>query len=43
MSHTMKQWERLIKHRLGKITSVLENQYGLMLGRSSIEVIFTLR
>ncbi|ONM55522.1 hypothetical protein ZEAMMB73_Zm00001d020743 [Zea mays] len=32
MSHTMKLWERVIEHRLRKMTSVTQNQFGFMPG-----------
>ena len=28
MSHTMKLWERVIEHRLRRVTSVTQNQFG---------------
>jgi hypothetical protein len=40
MSHTMKLWERIIGHHLRGVTNVTENQFGFMLGRSTMEVIF---
>ena len=40
MSHTMKLWERVIEHRLRRVTSVTQNQFGFMLGRSTMEAIF---
>jgi Reverse transcriptase (RNA-dependent DNA polymerase) len=43
MSHTMKLWERVIEHRLKKLTIVSKNQFGFMLGRSTIEAIFLIR
>src|SRR3954470_20176774 len=43
MSHTMKLWERIIERRLRSITSITENQFGFMPGRSTIEAIFILR
>ncbi|AQK67802.1 Retrovirus-related Pol polyprotein LINE-1 [Zea mays] len=43
MSHTMKLWERVIEHRLRKLTSVTQNQFGFMPGRSTMEAIFLLR
>ncbi|AQL05851.1 Retrovirus-related Pol polyprotein LINE-1 [Zea mays] len=43
MSHTMKLWERVIEHRLRKMTSVTQNQFGFMPGRSTMEAIFILR
>jgi Reverse transcriptase (RNA-dependent DNA polymerase) len=43
MSHTMKLWERVIEHRLRKLTIVFKNQFGFMRGRSTIERIFLIR
>jgi hypothetical protein len=43
MSHTMKLWERTIEHCLRRVTNVTENQFGFMLGRSTMEVIFLIR
>ena len=43
MSHTMKLWERVIEHRLRRITSVSEKQFGFMPGRSTMEAIYLLR
>jgi hypothetical protein len=43
MSHTMKLWERVIEHRLKKLTTVFKNQFGFMLGRSTMETIFLIR
>jgi hypothetical protein len=43
MSHTMKLWERIIEHRLRGVTSVTENQFGFMPGRSIMETIFLIR
>jgi Reverse transcriptase (RNA-dependent DNA polymerase) len=43
MSHTMKLWERVIEHRLRKLTTVSKNQFGFMHGRSTMEVIFLIR
>ena len=42
-SHAMKLWERVIEHRLRRITSVSEKQFDFMLDRSTIEVIYLLR
>ncbi|GKC15484.1 retrovirus-related pol polyprotein LINE-1 [Tanacetum coccineum] len=41
--HTMKLWERVIERRLRRETSVSENQFGFMPGRSSIEAIHLIR
>ena len=43
ISHTMKLWERIIERRLRGITSITENQFGFMPGRSTIEAIFIFR
>jgi Reverse transcriptase (RNA-dependent DNA polymerase) len=43
MSHTMKLWERVIEHRLRKLTTVSKNQFGFMPRRSTMEVIFLIR
>jgi hypothetical protein len=43
MSHTMKLWERVIEHCLRKLITVSKNQFGFMLGRSTMEVIFLIR
>ena len=43
MSHTMKLWERVIEHRLRRVTNVTKNQFGFMPRRSTTEVIFLLR
>jgi len=40
MSHMMKLWERVIEHRLRRVTSVTQNQFGFMPGRSTMEAIF---
>jgi len=39
----MKLWERVIERRLRKDVSMSENQFGFMLGRSTIEAIYLLR
>jgi hypothetical protein len=43
MSHTMKLCERVIEHRLRKLTTVFKSQFGFMFGRSTIKVIFLIR
>jgi hypothetical protein len=43
MSHTMKLWERIIEHRLSRVTNVTENQFGFMPGSSTMEAIFLIR
>ena len=39
----MKFWERVIEHRLRRVTSVTQNQFGFMSGRSTMEAIFLIR
>ena len=39
----MKLWERVIEHRLRRMTSVTKNQFGFMPGRSTMEAIFLVR
>jgi Reverse transcriptase (RNA-dependent DNA polymerase) len=43
MSHTMKLWERVIEHRLRKLTTVSKNQFHFMPERSTMEAIFLIR
>jgi hypothetical protein len=43
MSHTMKLWERIIEHRLRRVTNVTENQFDFMPERSTMEAIFLIR
>ncbi|KAK9095307.1 hypothetical protein Scep_026776 [Stephania cephalantha] len=43
MSHTMKLWERIIDNRLRRETTISENQFGFMHGRSTMEAIFLVR
>ena len=43
MSHTMKLWERVIEHRLRRMTTISENQFGFMPGRSTMDAIYLLR
>jgi hypothetical protein len=43
MSHIMKLWEKVIEHRLRGIVKILDNQFGFMLGHSTIEVIHLFR
>ena len=42
-SHTMKLWERVIEYRLRLKTTISENQFGFMPGRSTMEAIYLLR
>ena len=39
----MKIWERVIEHRLRRVTSMTQKQFGFMLGRSTMETIFLIR
>ena len=43
MSHTIKLWERVIEHRLRRVTSVTQNQFEFMPRRSTMEAIFLIR
>jgi hypothetical protein len=43
MSYAMKLWEMIIEHRLGEVTTITENQFGFMPGRSTMEAIFLIR
>ena len=43
MSHTMKLWERVMETRIRKLTTIMENQFGFMPGRSTTEAIFSIR
>jgi Reverse transcriptase (RNA-dependent DNA polymerase) len=43
MSHTIKFWERVIEHRLIKLTIISKNQFGFTLGRSTMEAVFFIR
>jgi hypothetical protein len=43
MSHTIKLYERIIEHRLRRVTNVTENQFEFMLERSTMDVIFLIR
>jgi phosphoheptose isomerase len=35
--------ERIIEHRLRRVTNITENQFGFMPGRSTMEAIFLIR
>ena len=39
----MKLWERVIEHRLRRVTSVTQNQFGFMPESSTMEAIFLIR
>ena len=43
MSSTMKFWKRVIEHRLMRITSVLEKQFGFMPGKLTMKIIYLLK
>jgi Reverse transcriptase (RNA-dependent DNA polymerase) len=43
MNHTMNLWERVIEHRLRKLTTVSKNQFVFMPERSTMEAIFLIR
>jgi hypothetical protein len=43
MSHTMKLRERIIEHRLRRVTNVTKNQFGFVPERSTMEAIFLIR
>jgi hypothetical protein len=43
MSHTMKLCERIIEYCLKGVANVIENQFGFMPGRSTMEAIFLIR
>lgn len=43
MSYTMELWKRVIESHLRLMTMVLENQFGYMPGRSTMEAIYLLR
>ena len=43
ISFTMKLWERVIEHRLREHAKIAKNQFGFMLGRSTMEAIHILR
>jgi hypothetical protein len=40
MSHIKKLWEMIIEQCLRGVTNITENQFGFMLGRSTMEAIF---
>jgi len=43
LCHTMKLWERVIEGRLRADIKISENQFGFMLGKSTIEAIYFIR
>jgi hypothetical protein len=42
MSHIMNLWERVIEHRLRKLTTVFKNQFSFMSRRSIMKAILTI-
>ena len=43
MSHAMKIWERVVDKRIRNETSIGEEQFGFMQGRSTTDSVFVLR
>ena len=43
MSHTMKLWERVLEQRLRQMIKISENKFGFVQGKSTAEVIFSLK
>jgi hypothetical protein len=43
MSYTIKLWKRIIEHRLRGVTNIIENQFGFIPGRLTMEMIFLIR
>ena len=43
MCHTMKLWERVIEQRVRHETTISENQFGFMPGKTTMEVIYLFR
>lgn len=43
MSHAMRIWERIVERRLREETSIGEEQFGFMPGRSTTDAVFALR
>jgi Reverse transcriptase (RNA-dependent DNA polymerase) len=43
ISHTINLWEKVIEHRLRKLTTISKNQFGFMPARSTMEAIFLIR
>jgi hypothetical protein len=43
MSHTMNLWERVIEHRLRKLTNISKNQFGFMPEKFTMEAVFLIR
>ena len=43
MSHTMKIWEKIIDGQIRDVTSIGADQFGFMLGRSTMDAVFSLR
>jgi hypothetical protein len=43
MSHTIKLWEKIIKHHLRKVTNITENQFDFMVKRLTMKTILLIR
>ncbi|XP_070025975.1 uncharacterized protein [Nicotiana sylvestris] len=43
LSHTMKVWERVVEDRVRRAVSISENQFGFMLGRSTMKASYLVR
>ncbi len=43
LSHTMKLWEKILKSRIREETSIGDEQFGFMPGRSTTDAVFALR
>ena len=43
MSHTMKEWKRIIEGRLRDIVEISKQQYGFMPGEGTTDAMFALR
>nr|XP_016481350.1 PREDICTED: uncharacterized protein LOC107802379 [Nicotiana tabacum] len=43
LSHTMKVWERVVEERVRRAVSISENQFGFMLGRSTMKASYLVR
>jgi hypothetical protein len=43
MSYTIKLCDRISEHSLTGVTNVTENQFGFMLGRSTMDAVFLIK
>lgn len=39
LSHTMKQWKRVIESKIRQMSTIRENQFGFMLGESTTKAL----